>query len=46
MREPPQELVAPVFEHDRLGDDRAEPGHALAEPARHAAPVQRQVGAA
>ena len=46
MREPAQEFVAAVFDDDRLGDHRAEPRHALAEPARHAAAVQRQVGAA
>ena len=46
MGEPAQELVAAVFDDDRLRDDRAERGHALAEPARHAAAVQRQIGAA
>src|ERR1700722_13471480 len=45
MREPPQQLVAPVVMPDRLADDGAEPAHALAEPCRHAAAVQRQVGA-
>ena len=43
MGEATQEFVPPVFEHDRLGDDGR--GHALAEPPRHAAAVQRQVGA-
>src|SRR6202035_3784146 len=32
MRQPPQQLVAPVVMHDRLADDGAEPAHALAEP--------------
>ena len=45
MREAPQELVASIFEYDRFGDHGAEPGHALAEPFRHAAAVQRQIGA-
>ena len=46
MRQPPQQLVAAVVVDDRLGDDRAEPRHALAEPARHAPAVKRKVGAA
>ena len=46
MRETPQEFVAAVFDNDRLGDHRAEAGHSLAEPFRHAAAMQRQVGAA
>ena len=46
MRQPAQQLVATVVEHDRLAHDRAEPGHALAEPFRHAAAMKRQVGAA
>ena len=45
MRQPAQQLVAPVVMDDRLADDRAEPRHALGEPGRHAAAVQRQVGA-
>ena len=45
MREPAQELVAAVVMHDRLADHRAEPRHAVAEPFRHVAAVQRQVGA-
>ena len=44
--EPTQELVAAVVVHDRLGDHRAETRHALAEPRRHPAMMQRQVGAA
>ena len=46
MGEPAQELVAAVFDARSPGDDRAEPRHPLAEPARHAPAVQRQVGAA
>ena len=46
MGEPAQQLVAPVMVDDRLGDHRAEPRHALGEPRRHAAAMQRQVGAA
>jgi hypothetical protein len=45
MRQPAQQLVAPVVKHDRLADHRAEPAHALAEPRRHASAMQRQVGA-
>ncbi len=46
MGEPAQELVAAVVMDDRLGDDRAQPRHALAEPGRHPAMVQRKIGAA
>ena len=46
MGEPAQELVAAVMVDDRLGDHRAEPRHALGQPGRHAAAVQRQIGAA
>ena len=46
MRQPAQQLVAAILEDDRLGDHRAEPRHALAQPLRHAAAVKRQVGAA
>ena len=46
MRQPAQQLVAAILEDDRLGDHRAEPGHAIAQPFRHAAAVKRQVGAA
>jgi hypothetical protein len=46
MREAAQELIATVFEHDRLGDDRAQPRHALPQPRGHAATVERKVGAA
>ena len=45
MRETAQEFLAPVVMHDRLRDHRAEPRHALAEPRRHAAAMERQVGA-
>ena len=46
MGQTAQELVAAIVVDDRLGDDRAEPRHALAEPGRHPAVVQRQIGAA
>ena len=45
MSEPAQEFVAAVIVHDRLGDHRAEPRHALAEPCRNPAAVKRQIGA-
>ena len=45
MGEAAQQLVAAVVMDDRLADHRAEPRHALAEPFRHAAAVQRQIGA-
>ena len=46
MGEAAQQLVAAVVLDDRLGDHRAEPRHALAEPSRHATAMERQVGAA
>jgi len=46
MREPTQQLVACVLEHDRLAHQCAEPRHALGQPARHAPAMQRQAGAA
>jgi hypothetical protein len=46
MRQTPQQLVAPVFQHDGLDNHRTEAGHPLAEPSRHPAAMQRQVGAA
>ena len=46
MRQPAQEFVAAIVMDDRLGDDRAEPRHALAEPCRHPAAMKRQIGAA
>ncbi len=45
MREAAQELVAAVMMDDRLGHHRAEPGHPLGEPFRHAPAMQRKVGA-
>ena len=41
-----QQLVAAVVEDDRLGHDGAEPRHAVGEPLRHPAAVQRQIGVA
>ncbi|GGK25787.1 hypothetical protein GCM10011322_10380 [Salinarimonas ramus] len=46
MREAAQELVAAVFEDDRLRHHGAERGHALPEPAGDAAAVEREIGAA
>src|SRR5271166_983082 len=46
MRQPAQELVTAVLEDDRLGDHRAEPRHAVAQPFGHVPAVERQVGAA
>ena len=43
MRQPAQQLVAAILEDDRLGDHRAQSGHAIAQPFRHAATVKRQV---
>ena len=45
MRQTAQQLVAAVVLDHRLADQRAEPGHPFAEPARHLAAVERQVGA-
>jgi hypothetical protein len=44
MRQAAEQLVAAVFEDDRLRDHGAEPRHPLAEPARNAAAMERQVG--
>ena len=44
MRQPPQQLVAAVVDDDRLGDHGAEPRHAVGQPLRHPAAVQRQIG--
>ena len=44
--EPPQQFVAAVMLDDGLAHHRAEPRHALAEPCRHAAAMQRKVGTA
>ena len=46
MRQPAQEFVAAVMMDDRLGDDRAQFRHALAEPGGNPAIVKRQIGAA
>ena len=46
MGEAAEQLVAAILEDDGLDDYRPEPGHPLAEPRGHAAPVERQVGAA
>jgi hypothetical protein len=45
MSKATQQLVATVVMDDRLGDDRAEPGHAIRQPRRHAPPMERQIGA-
>jgi hypothetical protein len=45
MGQTAQELVAAVVMDDRFGDHRAEPRHALAEPGRHPAAMQGQIGA-
>src|SRR5271170_1785416 len=45
MTKATQELVATVVMDDRLGDDRAEPGHAIRQPRWHAPPVERQIRA-
>jgi hypothetical protein len=46
MGQAAQELVAAVMVDDRLGDHRAQPRHALAEPGRDSAIMQGQIGAA
>lgn len=46
MREPLQEFVAAVVMDDGLGHHRAQGGHALAQPCRHASAMQRTIGAA
>jgi len=46
MRQTAQQLVPSVLEDDGLGDHRAQPGHAVAEPFRNPAAVKRQIGAA
>jgi hypothetical protein len=45
MRETPQQFVATIFHDDRLADDGAQLRHAFAQPLRHPAAMQRQVGA-
>jgi hypothetical protein len=44
MGEPGEEGVAAFVMDDRLGHDRSEPGHPLAQPGRDSPAVQRQVG--
>ena len=44
MGEPAEQLVAAIVMHDRLAHHGAEPGHALAQPSRHAPAMQRQIG--
>ena len=46
MRQPAQEFVAAVVMHDRLADDGAKRRHALPEPCRHAAAMERKISAA
>src|SRR5579884_849660 len=46
MREAAQKFVAAVVMDDGLGDDGAEPRHAVGQPFRHVAAVKRQIGAA
>ena len=43
MRQPAQQLVAAILENDRFGDYHAKPGHAIAQPFRHATAMQRQL---
>jgi hypothetical protein len=43
MREAAEQLVPAIFDYDGIDEDRAEPGHPLAEPGRHATAVQRQI---
>ena len=40
-----QELVAAVMEDNGLADHDTEPRHAVGQPFRHMAAVQRQIGA-
>ncbi len=46
MRQAAQQLITAILENDRLGDHRAEPGHAIAQPFGYATAVERQIGAA
>src|ERR1700742_2760069 len=46
MRQPLQEFIAAVMVNDRLGDDRAERGHARRQPRRYAPAMEREIGAA
>ena len=45
MSKATKELVATIVMDDRLGDDRAEPGHAIRQPQRHPPAMERQIGA-
>jgi hypothetical protein len=45
IRKAPKELVATIVMDDRLGDDRAEPGHAVRQPQRHSPSMERQIRA-
>ena len=46
MGEAAQKFVASIVMDDRLGDDRAQLRHPLAEPSGNAAVVKRQISAA
>src|SRR6188768_4112665 len=39
-----KQLIAAIMMHDSLAHDGAEPGHAVRQPGRHAATMQRQIG--
>jgi hypothetical protein len=45
MREPAQQLFAAVVMHDGLADHRAKAAHAVGQPFRHLAAMQRKIGA-
>jgi hypothetical protein len=45
MGDAAQEFVAAIMMGDGFGDHGSKPGHAAPEPRRHAAIVQRQIGA-
>jgi hypothetical protein len=45
MGQPAQQLVTPIFDDDCLDDDRAQAGHAFAQPFWYAPAMQWQVGA-
>src|SRR5580700_10062870 len=46
MRQPAQKFVAPVVMDDGLGHDSAKPRHAVGQPFRHVAVMERQISAA
>src|SRR5207237_1943103 len=46
MRQPAQDSVRAFVQYERLDDDGAEPRHALRQPGRNAAAVEREIGAA